>query len=260
MICPNPKCKVTDNKSDAIFCHNCGTKLKKSHKGRIAVFIILGIIVTMIAIIALVVYVDEMVSNPYQNQNTSVYYSGDNEIIAEEVAVEEAVVVETSTSYDYSENIIYSGYSGNNYITCNGVYPYDNDNAQYFSANLGSSLNRNHFKISCYFWVEEHKDQWALMLSEGYRILGINLLDNGKIYISTNNQENYYNIGETYQLNTWNYISVEYNYGFVRVNNGNWFRVDMNTQDGDNELSSINYSSGNAFKGYLCNIYVTNLE
>ena len=32
MICPNPKCNITDNASDAVFCHNCGYQLKKKKK------------------------------------------------------------------------------------------------------------------------------------------------------------------------------------------------------------------------------------
>lgn len=242
----------------------------------------------LLAIIALIVIIYIAVNSKnsdygsnYQNKNTNTYTSGyNNVIVAEtpaeiEVAVEEdnydytavdtaALAVKESTSYYYSENVIYNNYTdGNSYATCNGIYPYSTEaestTSSYFSTNLGSSLNRNHFKISCQFWVEEHRNQWALMLSGDYRILGINL-NNGKIYISTNNQEKYHSTGETYQLSTWNYISVEYNYGSVRVNNGNWFSIDMNTQDGDNVLSSINYSSGNAFKGYLYNIYVANLE
>ncbi|GHV11012.1 hypothetical protein FACS1894162_6030 [Bacteroidia bacterium] len=264
------KCNITDNALDAVFCHNCGTKLKKSHKG--CIWAVVGLAIS--ALIAFAVWHYNEVSSyssNNQNENTNTYTLGDNNVIVAETPVEVVVedyavdTVAISDDYYYSENTIYSNYTdGNSYATCNGIYPYATSeyvdpDAQYFSVDLGSSLNRNHFKISYQFWVEEHKDQWALMLSERYRVLGINL-DNGKIYISTNNQRNYHDTGETYQLSAWNYISVEYNYGSVRVNNGNWFSVDINTQDGDNVLSSINYSNGNAFKGYLSNIVVANLE
>jgi hypothetical protein len=269
MICP--KCKITDNAFDAIFCHNCGTKLKESRKSCIWAFVILAITALIVFVIWHYNEVNSYSSNN-QNQNTNTYTLGDNNVIVTETPVEVVVenysvdsTIATSDYYYYSENVLYSNYTDGNYAYCNGIYPgpsWDEDEslgAQYFSTNLGNSLTRNHFKIFCQFYIEEHKDQWVLMLSESYRVLGINL-NNGNIYISTNNQEKYYNTGYTYQLNTWNNITVEYNYGSIKVNNDKWFSVDINTQDGDNVLSSINYSNGNAFKGYLSNIVVANLE
>jgi hypothetical protein len=138
-----------------------------------------------------------------------------------------------------------------NTVSCNGIY----GNTSPFSANL-NNLNRNHFKISAGFLVNEYRNHWALVLSNGWRVLGIKLNDNGKITITTNNQENEYNTNISYQLNTWNQITVEHSNGSIRVNNGNWFNVSLNTTAGDNTLSSQNFSNGIAFKGDLRNIEV----
>jgi hypothetical protein len=191
-----------------------------------------------------------------------VYYSNDDVIVAQTIAkksdnFQNKVPVQ---SYE-SASVIYNGYTGNDYVTCNGIYPGPSWNedkslgATYFSTNLGNSLNRNHFSISCFFWVTEHQNKWILMLSEDWRVLGINL-DNGKIYISRNNQQDDFDTGKSYKLSTWNYISVEYNYGTVTIDNGAKFECKINTRDGNNVLSSINYSNGAAFKGYLNSIKV----
>jgi hypothetical protein len=214
---------------------------KENKKGCFASFLILAVS----SIIGCIYFYDKYQIDKYQ---------------IDMIHAEYVAVADDTISHNYIENAIYSNYTdGNSYATCNGIYPNDNRNAQYFSTDLGSYLNRNHFKIAFSFWVEEElKDQWVLMLSKSHRILGVKL-NNGKIYISINNQYHDYETGETYKLNIWNYIVVEYNYSSVRVNNGNYFDVDMNTHNGDNVLSSINYSNGNAFKGYLNNIVVSNL-
>jgi len=143
-----------------------------------------------------------------------------------------------------------------NIVSCNGVY-INNDpaNAKYFQADL-INLNRNHFKISFDFMVREYRQQWALMLSRGWRILGVKLESNGKLRVTTNNQAYEYDINSSYQLNSWYPISVEYYDGKMKVNNGNWFNVTLNTTAGDNSISSINYSNGISFKGDLRNIVV----
>ena len=143
-----------------------------------------------------------------------------------------------------------------NIVSCNGVYTGDDPaNAKCFQADL-NKLNRNHFKISFDFMVKEYREQWALMLSKGWRILGLKLKSDGKLYITTNNQAYEYDINSSYQLNTWYSISVEYYDGKMKINNGNWFNVNLNTKDGDNHLSSNNYSNAISFKGDLRNIVV----
>jgi hypothetical protein len=185
-------------------------------------------------------------SDAYSNVNVS--HSGDGKIYM--------------AATPPSEEIIYSGYATGDYVTCNGIYPGPSwerktHEATFFSTNLGTSLNRNHFRISFYFWVEAYSENCLLMLSSDYRVFGISL-DNGKIYI--NSQDRCYKTGETYRLSAWNYFSVEYNYGTCHVNGNYSFAMDMNTTEGNNILSSINYSNGSAFKGYLSNISVTNLQ
>jgi hypothetical protein len=230
----------------------------KKHNGKGCIWFV------VLVIVGIIIGLANAGSSPYSNNSNSgnqVVYSGDNEVIvatAPEESINSAAPYIDDSETIVSEEVVYSGYNDDNSVRCNGIYPYSDENAQYFTVNLGNTLNRNHFKISFYFFVEEHKDQWALMLSDGYRIFGVNL-DNGKIYISTNNQEHYYETNETYQLNTWNYVTVEYSYGNCSINGANYFSIEMNTSDGDNVLSSINYSNGTAFNGYLNNVIVANL-
>jgi hypothetical protein len=138
-------------------------------------------------------------------------------------------------------------------VSCDGIYQ---NSALSFSTTL-TKLNREHFKISTDFLVKEFREHWALVLSYGWRILGIKLKANGKISITTNNQENEYDdTGLSYQLNEWNQISVEHQNGSMRINNGNWFNVKLYLTGGDDGLYSTNYSNGVAFKGDLRNIEV----
>jgi|GEM_PF-2653464 len=227
----------------------------RRNKGCVSLFVILTIISISWAIAA---NWRGDNNNFINSHDTQTYQSGDNGVVVAIPTEEYAVaVVEKYETPAEKEQVIYSDYFGDDYVVCNGIHPYsaDSANARYFSVDLERELNRNHFKISFQFWVTEHRSQWALMLSNGYRVFGVNV-DNGQIYISTNNQSKYYDTNNTYQLNQWNYMSVEYYYGRVSVNGGDWFNVEMNINGGDNVLSSINYSSGNAFNGYLSGIEV----
>ena len=154
-------------------------------------------------------------------------------------------------------SIIYSAYNGSNYKACDGIYR--TNGSPCFSINLSNLLNRNHFNITFDFWVTEHRNQWIFTLSGGDGILGINL-KNSIIYITTSKQDYSYNTNLSYILNTWTSISLDYSYGMIRINNGNWFNVNMNITDGDNVLSSTNSSKRIEFKGYLRNIKVTNYD
>ena len=175
--------------------------------------------------------------------------------------VREQVINVTQAGYGAAGvgTVIYSGYTGgvNDYFYCDGRY--DSDHGAGFQTNL-KNLNRNNFKISFSFMITEYKngEQWALMLSDSHRILGVCLKADKKISITTNNQRYEYNTNISYQLNTWINISVEHSNGLIRINNGSWFNVVFNTIEGDNVLSSTNFSSGDAFKGFLRNIEVVN--
>ena len=152
-------------------------------------------------------------------------------------------------------NMIYSQ-SGEKY--CNGVY---GDKAINFATRL-NNINRNHFRIVFNFIAKDNnsnpRGQWALMLSTGYRIIGVLLTPDGEIQISTNNQRNYYSTGIRYSKNTTEYIDLEFNNGTIIINGVTIKNVDMNRTDGDNTLTSINYSNGVAFHGIIKNVKVYN--
>lgn len=142
---------------------------------------------------------------------------------------------------------------------CDGKY---DDKKDYFSVDL-DELDRRHFRITFRFDANGYKGTWwagseqyPLVLSEGWRVLAICLHENGYIYIETNNGRNKYNTGLTYKPNAGTKIDLEYNKGKLTIN-GVSMDVDMNEESGDNVLSSINYSSANAFYGsiYLVKVY-----
>ena len=146
---------------------------------------------------------------------------------------------------------------------CDGIYKYSDEpgaeDAKYFELSL-NNLNRNNFGIEFEFLVGENRDHWAIMLSSGWRILGFALNDDGSTLITTNNQRNYYSLKATYKLNTWHKVKIicqdKLLYVLFDNNPTENIVIEINTVDGDNELSSINYSNGTAFNGYLRNIKV----
>lgn len=67
--------------------------------------------------------------------------------------------------------------------------------------------------------------------------------------------ENKYNTSIHYSMNQSNHIDVEYNNKTLIVN-GYQQSAELDTENGDNTLSSQNFSYGGAFKGTLKNIVV----
>lgn len=145
---------------------------------------------------------------------------------------------------------------------CDGKY---SDKKEYFSADL-DNLNREHFRITFVFKAFSYKgtldwtsEQYPLMLSEGWRVLGVCLHEDGSIYITTNNGDHSYKTNLTYTPNEYRKMDIEYDHGKLYVNE-NVYDVEMNEYNGDNTLSSIDYSSGNAFLGYINSVRVYNID
>lgn len=67
--CPNTLCNEPDHPSDAIYCHNCGSKLTKKKKW-------LGVIVTVIVVILSVIALLAVFSDI--NQSTDTYFETEN--------------------------------------------------------------------------------------------------------------------------------------------------------------------------------------
>lgn len=152
-------------------------------------------------------------------------------------------------------NLIYSQ-RANERKYCNGVY---GNGAEGFSANVG--INRNNFRIVFSFEAMEStkpQGQYALVLSHGWRVLGVQLTNAGDINITTNNQRNTYPTGITYTMGESKQIDIEYNNGEMIVNGVRIPNVEIDRTSGDNNLSSTNFSNGMAFHGYIKNVRVYN--
>lgn len=163
-----------------------------------------------------------------------------------------------TTSRVQIESLIYSQDEDQ---VCDGLYE---DKEDFFSVNL-YNLNRMHFRITFTFNASTYEGTWwheaiqyPLMLSEGYRILGICLHDDGSIHIETNNMRNKYETGLIYCPGEDRNIDLEYNHGRILINDVE-IDVEMDEDNGDNILSSINYSSGNAFYGIISRVRIYNI-
>lgn len=170
---------------------------------------------------------------------------------------EEVAFTEEDDEGEETEKDISGGelviYQSTNQFYCDGVYESDSGEAtQDFSTDL-EGLNRHHFSLSFDYWPE--KDGDVLVLSRGWRILSVYLKDDNTVSIKTDNGDHVYTTNCSYELNGWNHIDVEYNNGTLTVN-GQKQQAQLNTEDGDNKLTSKNYSYGGAFQGKLKNIVV----
>ena len=158
------------------------------------------------------------------------------------------------------ETLIYALYSDNQY--CDGKYE---DKKDYFEIDL-RELNRQHFRIKFVFEALSYKGardiipdkQYPLVLSTGWRVLGILLRSDGSIWIETNNMENAYPTGLTYTIRENKSIDLEYDNGFVTIN-GVKLKVEMDEYNGDDVLSSINYGNSVPFHGYISSLRVYNI-
>lgn len=163
----------------------------------------------------------------------------------------------------HNNGVLIYGQSKEDIQFCDGKYE---DMEEFFAVDLGERLNREHFRIIFMFEAMDYKgtlvwttEQYPLVLSRGWRVLAICLHDDGSIYITTNNQEHEYSTGLKYSPGVGKEIDLEYNNGMVTIN-GVVLNVEMDEYGGDNVLSSINFSSGNAFYGYINSVRVYNID
>ena len=211
-----------------------------------------------------------------QGSKFMVYENSANKIIIEleqktNINSHTGVSSSTTVSPNNNRNLIYS--SEEKIFTCDGIYRQDEVTSGIrrldgFDTNLGK-LNRKHFAIRFDFYpdkdihkgtIDEHgfkrENNYVLVLSSGYRILGVFLSEDGIIEITTNNQRNRYKTPVKYKLDDWNTINLEYNNGTLTLNGHVIENVSINPYDGDNYLSDTNYSNGITFKGRLAGIKV----
>lgn len=145
-------------------------------------------------------------------------------------------------------------YSENKQFFCDGKYRYNTgeENAKYFETNL-EKLNQNNFGILFDFKAE--KGDCILMLSERSRVLGVNLNDDGHVCFSINNHEASFTTNISYIPGQYTHIELFYEKGTIKINDEEFENIVLDTPF-DSTLSSLDYSSGDAFKGMLKNIEV----
>lgn len=149
---------------------------------------------------------------------------------------------------------------------CDGVYYCDNETEHGLYIRV-PNLNKNHFRLSFSFYPLSYKGslgwtdaQYPMILGEGSRALGVCLKSDGKIHITTHNHNNIYDTDISYLLNEYNDVNLEYNNGDVIIN-GNVLHVGMlNISNDDLIFTSKCYSTGNAFKGYIKDISIYNID
>ena len=151
-------------------------------------------------------------------------------------------------------------------VYCNGLYANDKngEKSTYWEVDLGKDFNRHAFELSIDFKpMFDEKTAKArgniITLDSTWRSFGLITKDD-TLYITTNNQDNYFDTGIPYTLGEWMHLDIIYGGGWVSVNspaNGKNFAVGV-LNDGrlNNVLSSKNYSNGNSFKGYIRNVVV----
>lgn len=139
---------------------------------------------------------------------------------------------------------------------------------QYFETNL-KQLNREHFRIKFTFEASKrgvdqigpYQKMCVLILSQGWRVLGIVLNKDGRIFIFTDNNRREYDTGLTYTPEEDKSIDLEYDHGIITINKVKKIKVEMNEYNGDNILFSFNNFSSSivSFYGHINSIRVYNI-
>jgi hypothetical protein len=249
-----PKCGK-ESYAEGDYCEHCGARMvinTSSGNGNSNWWKWLLLVLFFSGILIPVIYLSESNSNNYEWVEETV------DTVVAESSFREQNGYNNTMSKRQNESLIYSQ---DHDQKCDGLYA---DKVDFFSVNL-YNINRRHFKITFSFNAETYDGTWwheaiqyPLMLSEGYRILGICLHNDGSIYIETNNMRNKYETGLIYCPGEYRNIDLEYNHGRIIIN-GEEIDVEMDETNGDNILSSINYSSGNAFYGTISQVRVYNI-
>ena len=242
MKCKHCGAEIAD---DSVFCEFCGIKIQEAKISK-STWIIIGMTACAI-VLGMILFSRNSSENAVSSSlEEDICYVDSVVDCEEEPAIEELV----EYVYQQSEKVY-----------CDGIYK--EGHGMYINV---PNLNRKHFSISFSFapllnkgklsWTDV---QYPLILGRSSRALGICLKSDGLIYITTNNHNNTFDTGIPYQIKNYNDITLEYNEGVVTIN-GKKLRVgDIDLSEGDLVLTSMCYSTGNAFKGYIKDLSVINV-
>lgn len=157
-------------------------------------------------------------------------------------------------------------------VYCDGVYhgpewEYDYRNtALYLDFHygngyyLGGEFNRNYFRVSFDFYVLSTESSTnprnnLIMLGTSHRVFGLKFGDNNTLLVTTNNGDHCWCTSISYVLETWQHVDLLYDHGTLYIND-DYISIGELNEPGDNVLSSIDFSTGNCFYGYIKNLVV----
>lgn len=150
--------------------------------------------------------------------------------------------------------VAYRGFFNEN-LYCNGIYEPDSSR-KCLDVNLENEyqFNRYHFSIKLNYYPANTGT--LIVLSDGWRVLKLFITEDWKLGVSTNNGDHYYSSDLNVLQNDWNSIDAEYYHGQLSLNGDICRNVIIDMENGDNYLSSIDFSCGQCFNGWLSNIEV----
>lgn len=192
---------------------------------------------------------------------TTVQTQAQNNLIASYPLNNSASDVTGRNGEMYLLNIVYQ----NEGIYCNGVYHYGGDGSDLPCAAKTTGLtdfNFYGFTIDVDFMVTEYRFQPVIVGGDGCRWVGFYLNNNGKIQLMYNN--NTFELSDLgYDLNIWHNAKISYNGTTLVMYMDNTIacsiNVDLNFNicfTPDTQIGINNYSSGEAFKGYIKNLKI----
>ena len=144
-------------------------------------------------------------------------------------------------------------------VYCDGIYGADSKSS--LRENLGANFNRNYFEISFQFYpLATDKDSVQLdniiTLDSSRRVFGVHM-KNGILQATVNNSYSYpIDMGFRYSPNKWQTLRMVYDNGKLTVNGAITRQIGKLNDPGNNILSSMNFSNGHAFKGYIKDLIV----
>ena len=147
-------------------------------------------------------------------------------------------------------------------IYCDGIYhgpdwEYDYKKTALYE-NLGPQFNRNFYSMEFdYYMLPDNGDNHVnniITIDTGRRVFGLSPRGD-VLLVTTNNQDNIFDSSIRVSYEKWQHIDLVYYNGTLYIN-GKCFEIGVLNDSSDNILSSVNFSNGNCFKGYIKNLVV----
>lgn len=160
------------------------------------------------------------------------------------------------------ENPVLDKTYGNEGFYCNGFYDVNPYGENHIFEDIDLK-NLKTFTICCQFKVDENRKHYLFTLGRSSRLLSFLINVDNSISLSANNQAIVMNTNSEIVLNKWFLATMTFNNGLVEMylNDKKIGEKSLTLtafDKNDYNISSINYSNGIAFKGYIKNLLVYN--